>query len=1118
MLKSSAFCFKIISVFAAFCAFAHCGAALAEESDSLRDCGARIAISADFPLLRGAGESAVVREYKSKGAGGKTRHVLFAEHFNADTSAWEEMKFSFVPAESGVVRFSLSGVEKRRGSTVRKLASFYDDLKIDGVLHPNGGFENGLAGFSVASRAPKVVFSSDCAASGRACLRAWSRTYTCANLRVEKGKPCEISVMTRPAGELPEIEDAFVDISSAVNSSADSFPKAGVVDFDGIYFRLAGSDGAVKTLRFPPKNGKPAKISVGGKNRAGAYLYLLHRMDNSTSKPDAYIASVVVKTEGNKPVKNLVKIDRDCGRKNAYAPAHNAKAVFFGDAKNKKDVWYLSRFEIGGLTDVEEITFNTWADGDWSIAAATLSDRDVPTFEIWKPTPDKWAAADIPAKMTVRENSALDLSRFFPDAEAGAFGRVIVSPRGTMAFEKTPQADARFKSFTMSLAPFFKIADIDARKHSLKNYAVQIRRAGYNCVRMEFEQFKSHSARDNFKTTMDCLDYFFAELKRNGVYVHLVITWQELGEKGFKMGEMRDDSKLRCLFGDKTAWRAWRNVAELQLNHFNPYTNLAWKDDPMFLQVEHFNELSIVLSRLKRGTPRTQKLVLSKWRRWLEKKYGTPEKLNESWNRKGFVYNSGTFNFADFSEVGEPFVKNPDWQEFALERKTRFLKFCNKTVRETGYKGIIASENVASSPAQNVPRGEMFESIISNTYFVHPTGLNTKDAATRQNSCIGDAFPNLGSVLSRRFADRPIGITEFNHCWWNMRRYELLGTFAPYAAFQNMSMLTIHEDVVPSDVNGLLPPHLKLNPFRICRSPIVRASELLSACFFVRGDVARAKSRVDMVMSDAYFEKNPIESQKAVNSEQMKVALLTGFAVDCGGARPDSLKSLAPKPADMRMPPIGSSDTIMEAWFQDVVPNADGGGFDLRGFVAKMRENKILPAGNSTDISRGIFQTDTGEITMNVRENSLKVSTPKSQLLVSESGVGADLGNLKVLSSSVPASVAAASLDGLDLDKSRRLVLIYATAEANTDMKTSFDFLRMLDFGKAPIVLKTGELKAELKLDPSAKYAVYPLSLDGARRAPIPAKFANGVLKLDIDTSKLPNGATTLFEIVAEEN
>ena len=1118
MFKNSVLCPKIISAFAVFCALAHCGAAFAAERDSLRDCGARIAVAADFPLMRGEDGSAVVKEYKSKGAGGKTSHVLFAMHFNSDPSAWEEMKFSFVPSESGVVRLSLSGVEKRRGASVRKLASYYDDLKIDGAPHPNGGFENGFAGFSFANPAPKIVFGSNRAASGGACLRAWSRTYTCATLKVERGRPCEISVMTRPAGELPEIEDAFIDISAAANSSENSFPKAGAVAFDGINFWLAGSDGAVKTLRFPPKNGKPAKISVGGENRAGRYLYLLHRMDNSASKPDAYIASVIVKTTGNKPVKRFVKIDRDCGRKNAYAPAHNAKAVFFGDAENKRDVWYLSRFETGGLTDVEEITFNTWADGDWSIAAATLSDTDVPTFEVWKPAPDKWAAADIPAKMSVLENSALDLSRFFPDAEAGAFGRVIVSPRGTMAFEKTPERDARFKSFTMSLAPFFRIADIDARKRSLKSYAAQIRRAGYNCVRMEFEQFKSHSERKNFKTAMDCLDYFFSELKKNGVYVHLVITWQELGERGFKMGEMRDDSKLRCLFGDKTAWRAWRNVAELQLNHFNPYTNLAWKDDPMFLQVEHFNELSIVLSRLKRGTPRTQKLVLSKWRKWLEKKYGTVEKLNESWNRKGFVYNSGTFDYADFSEVGEPFVKNPDWQEFALDRKTRFLKFCNKTVRETGYKGIIASENVASSPAQNVPRGEMFESIISNTYFAHPTGLNTKDAATRQNSCIGDAFPNLGSVLSRRFADRPIGITEFNHCWWNMRRYEVLGTFAPYAAFQNMSMLTIHEDIVPSDVNGLLPPHLKLNPFRICRSPIVRASELLSACFFVRGDVARAKSRVDMVMAGEYFEKNPIESQKAVNSEQMKVALLTGFAVDCGGARPDSLKSLAPKPADMRMPPIGSSDTIMEAWFQDVVPNADGGGFDLRGFVAKMRENKILPAGNSTDISRGIFQTDTGEITMNVPEKSLKISTPKSQLLVSESGVGADLGNLKVLSSSVPAAVAAASLDGLDLGKSRRIVLIYATAEANTDMKTSFDFLRMLDSGKAPILLKTGTLKAELKLDPTAKYAVYPLSLDGARRAPIPAKSANGVLKLEIDTSGLPHGATTLFEIAAVGN
>ena len=100
MFKNSVLCSKIISAFAVFCTLAHCGTAFAAERDSLRDCGARIAVAADFPLLRGDAESATVREYKSKGAGGKTSHVLFAMHFNSDPSAWEEMKFSFVPSES----------------------------------------------------------------------------------------------------------------------------------------------------------------------------------------------------------------------------------------------------------------------------------------------------------------------------------------------------------------------------------------------------------------------------------------------------------------------------------------------------------------------------------------------------------------------------------------------------------------------------------------------------------------------------------------------------------------------------------------------------------------------------------------------------------------------------------------------------------------------------------------------------------------------------------------------------------------------------------------------------------------------------------------------------------
>ena len=181
-----------------------------------------------------------------------------------------------------------------------------------------------------------------------------------------------------------------------------------------------------------------------------------------------------------------------------------------------------------------------------------------------------------------------------------------------------------------------------------------------------------------------------------------------------------------------------------------------------------------------------------------------------------------------------------------------------------------------------------------------------------------------------------------------------------------------------------------------------------------------------------------------------------------------------------------------------------------------MRENKILPKRNITDIDAGVFQTDTGEIVFDASKKSVKIRTPKSQLAVLEKSEKTDLGDLKILSTSVSAAIGITSLDGSPIRESSRLILAYATDEANTDMRASFDRQRALDFGKAPILLRKGVLRANLKLDASKKYAVYPLCLDGTRRAPIPAKFKNGELKLLIDTGKLPDGITTMFEIAAE--
>jgi len=126
------------------------------------------------------------------------------------------------------------------------------------------------------------------------------------------------------------------------------------------------------------------------------------------------------------------------------------------------------------------------------------------------------------------------------------------------------------------------------------------------------------------------------------------------------------------------------------------------------------------------------------------------------------------------------------------------------------------------------------------------------------------------------------------------------------------------------------------------------------------------------------------------------------------------------------------------------------------------------------------------------------------------------LGDLKIISTSVSASIGVCSLDGRDISSSSRLLLAYCTLEANEGMKTTLDYSYAITLGKGPILIKNGILNAELKLDASKKFAVYPLALNGQRRAKISAQSENGTLKLNIDNSTLPDGSTVMFEIVAE--
>ncbi len=1081
------------------------------DSSKLSECGARITVASFCKIGDGKSSDANVKNYTYP-AEGMTRYVVCAERFNKNPNEWEKLEFSFEVQTEGIIGLSLSSTyPKKKENAKRKFAVYYDNLKINGKLYENGDFENGLENFSSSAKyPPKIEKSPKFVKYGKSCLRVWSHSYTGFNLKLKKGDKITVSVMIKPAGELVSDDDSLLSLPDGIKAESINLQtdEKGEAVFDSVRFNTAN----------PVKlDSEPIVINLKDKSIFGRYVYILHSMSDSNCVQNQDIGRVFIKTKDGKLVKHLLAYGRDMLDENKYEPAINAKAVFFKKPKNKKGALYFSRFEVPSNEAIESILINRWLNFNWNIVAVTVSDKKVNPYEEWTPTAEEWKVADIPEDPRVIKGSALDLSHFYHDGEAGKFGRVVVSERGTFAFENDPKNDVRFKSFMMSMGLAMRFFDTyEERKAVLKEYAEQIKLAGYNAVRIDFDFIREYERRDVFEKNVDLVDFFMAEMKKNGIYIHYTIGWRDFGFNPKGHPNMRDEMKMRCVMNDPDVLSAWKKWAEFHLNHVNPYTKLALKDDPQVIQVEYFNELSITMGRIDRMPPDGKKEVIEKFQNWLKEKYGTIENLNAAWNKKGFVYNSGSFKYKDFSEVKTFFQKNPDWMEFYATNKRKFFDFCTKVVRGTGYKGIITSENIGASPEQCDIQNGFSESTSFNTYFDHPVNIHTDKQSVSQQSSIAAVFPNISSLVSRHFNNRPIGITEYNHCFWNKHRHEILATFAPYCAYQDFSMLTLHEDAVPYAGHLKYKRIRKMNPFRASFSPLLRVSEVFSTCFFARGDIKPAKNRIEMRVTKDLLKNDYHRAQKAFNVAQTRLALLTGFRIDCEGEAPESLKRVKVPVAKMKMDPIGSSKTRMDDWFQTVEEDTSSESFDVVAFVEKMRKRGILTEDNKTNIKKGIFHTDTNQIYMNAKKQLVKIETPKSELISSSSGKRSTLGAFKLISSSTPASIGVCSLDGKDIQQSSRLILCYATQEANSGMKANFDQRFLFDEGTLPLLLKTGKLKAELKLEKSKKFKLYPLALNGERRAEIPTKFEDGKLLIDIDTSSLPNGATTMFEIVED--
>ena len=184
--------------------------------------------------------------------------------------------------------------------------------------------------------------------------------------------------------------------------------------------------------------------------------------------------------------------------------------------------------------------------------------------------------------------------------------------------------------------------------------AGRLRKMGFNLIR--FHHLDNGWSRESLfewnndtrhlnPETLDRLEKFIAELKRNGIFINMNLHVSRTFNS--RDGVPHADSILNfgkgVTYFDPQLIELQKEYAEQLLTHRNPYTGLALKDDPVMAMVEITNENSLyrmwrdgsIRARAAGGDFPTRhvKLLDQQWQQFLQEKYTTTQQLHEAWDQ-----------------------------------------------------------------------------------------------------------------------------------------------------------------------------------------------------------------------------------------------------------------------------------------------------------------------------------------------------------------------------------------------------------------------------------------------------------------------------------------------------
>lgn len=852
--------------------------------------------------------------------------------------------------------------------------------------------------------------------------------------------------------ERPDGSQIYMGKESAKSLDIPNLPR-GTLKLGGVKFAFSnpGGNGLVvapgKELKLPAKN--PAK-----------YLFILGGFASADElSPEEFAEAEISFADGKK--QTLKISSENSGAIRDLKSSDNSNVVWTSRVGAKTYNIFGTRLDLDA-SNAASVTIKNRSESDFKIAAATFSPVGISINKIKGKfiTQSKEYFPFEPPRSVVK-SSPLDFS-WLLDAPAGKYG-FAKARGGEIYFENRPDKPVRFYGNNLCFTANYP------DKENADKLADAFAAAGYNIMRIHHydEPIIDKSSPGRLGFDPDKLDYLVAAMKKRGIYITTDlyvsrVLADDAVEKDIGWDKSMTANKA-AFFVSRKAVENWQTFSKTLLNHVNPYTGLAWKDDPAIVSISLVNENTIF------GSSNAMFSHFEKlFNKWLEAKSITANDKDRSFLRKIFL-----------SEVYGNFYK---------EQKA-FLD-------SLGVRAMITDQNFWEGYSVTLMR-KNYDIVDTHRYYGHPSFIEkpwSLPAKMKNTSSISE-YGGCISLSDCQIAGKPFSITEWNyvnnndHCaegaflvgaYGSLHRWDMLCRFAYAHATVNFANPVWTTTYFDANIVSLF-------------------SDRAGALFYLREDVKPSDITITSFLPEDYLTR-PDSEKNSQSPLLRRIGLYAATEVE-----------INPTPSGFKIPQnspfaVAAEKAVIEQnKFEKPVI------LDSRANLPEL--SKLT--GGKLDVENERYESSTSEMVLDKKNETWQLVTPRSEAFIGPKGKSFKGNFSEIRNSRGWSATLVSSIDNNPLKDSSKILILHLSDIKNTNMRFDDPEMTILrDNGTKPLLARKTDIIVKFK-NPMEGWKLYALNNDGTRGDEIEMDRTAEMASVRLSTVK---GRTVIFayELVKE--